>query len=202
MDFSAQDHARIADAIRAAETRTSGEIVCVLARCSSDYSHVPVLWGALAALVSPWPLLALTQLSVQRVFIAQIAIFVVLTLLMSLPAVRMMLVPRNVKRARAHRAAVEQFFTRGLSRTKDRNGILIFVSAAEHYARIIADDGIADKTKQAEWQGAVDTLVAHLREDRPAEGFIAAVDLCAEVLARHYPPEPGADVLPNRVYVV
>jgi putative membrane protein len=202
MEFSNADHARISDAIRAAETRTSGEIVCVVARSSSDYSHVPVLWGAVGALAAPWPLMALTDLSVQRIFLAQIAVFVLLTLLLSLPALRMMLVPRSVRRARAHRAAVEQFFTRGLSRTKERNGILIYVSLAEHYARIVADEGMAAKAQQAEWQKAIDTLVAHAREDRMADGFIAAVDLCAEVLARHYPPGPDENLLPNRVYVI
>ncbi|MDB5594316.1 MAG: hypothetical protein JWM36_1277 [Hyphomicrobiales bacterium] len=202
MEFSTADHARISDAIRVAETRTSGEIVCVFARSSSDYSHVPVLWGAVGALAAPWPLMALTDLSVQRIFLAQIAVFVALTLLLSLPALRMMLVPRSVRRARAHRAAVEQFFTRGLSRTKERNGILIYVSLAEHYARIVADEGIAAKAQQAEWQQAIDTLVTHAREDRVADGFIAAMNICAEVMAQHYPPGGDENLLPNRVYVI
>lgn len=202
MEFTQADHDRISGAIRSAETRTSGEIVCVLARSSSDYSFVPVLWSAVAALAAPWPLIVFTQLSVQRIYLSQIAVFVVLTLIFSLPAFRMMLVPRNIRRARAHRAAVEQFFTRGLSRTPARNGILIYVSLAEHYARIVADEGIAEKAGRQDWQTAVDTLVAHAREDRVVDGFVAAVDLCADVLARHYPPEPGGGVLPNRVYVV
>lgn len=202
MDFTKADHDRITGAIRSAETRTSGEIVCVLARSSSDYAFVPVLWAAVAALAAPWPLIALTQLSVQRIFLAQIAAFIVLTLIFSLPALRMALVPRQIRRARAHRAAVEQFFTRGLSRTPARNGILIYVSLAEHYARIVADEGIADKARQQEWQQAVDTLVAHARQDRVVDGFVAAVDLCADVLAKHYPPESGGGVLPDRVYVV
>ncbi|MDB5649170.1 MAG: hypothetical protein JWL62_690 [Hyphomicrobiales bacterium] len=202
MDFSDADHARISDAIQTAEKRTSGEIVCVLAQTSSDYSHVPVVWGAVAALAAPWPLMALTNLSVQRIFIAQIAVFVALTLLLSLPAIRLLLVPRSVLRARAHRAAVEQFYTRGLSRKVERNAILIYVSLAEHYARIVADEGIAAKAQQAEWQAAIDTLIAHARADRVPDGFVAAVGLCADVLARHYPPGPNANLLPNRLYVI
>ena len=56
---------------------------------------------------------------------------------------------------------MEQFAIRGIARKKDRSGILIFVSLAEHYARIIADEGIAARVPQSEWQGAVDALVAH-----------------------------------------
>ena len=41
---------------------------------------------------------------------------------------------------------------RGLARKKDRNGVLIFVSLAERYARIIADEGIAARVPQSQWQ--------------------------------------------------
>src|SRR5437667_7759937 len=128
MQITKADRAAIAAAIRAAEQRTSGQIVCVLARSSSDYSHVSALWAALAALISPWPLIVFTQQSVQRIFFIQIAVFLATALVLSWPPVRMALVPRAVRRARAHRAAVEQFFARGLTHTRDRTGVLIFVS--------------------------------------------------------------------------
>lgn len=202
MDFTAQDHARIAEAIRKAEARTSAEIVCVLARSSAEYGHVPALWSALFALAAPWPLMALTELSAQRIFLAQAALFVVLALVFSLEPIRMQLVPRAVQRARAHRAAVEQFYTRGLSRTPERNAILIYVSLAEHYARIVADDGIADRADPKDWRDAVDALTGHMSEGHVADGFVAAVDLCADVLARHYPADGPANHLPDRIYLV
>ena len=48
MPITPEDHAAIAAAIRAAEQRTSGQIVCVLAHASSGYAHVPVLWASAA----------------------------------------------------------------------------------------------------------------------------------------------------------
>ena len=71
--------------------------------------------------------------------------------------------------------------------TKERTGILIFVSLAERYARIIADDGIAARVPQSHWQGAVDALVAHMREGRIADGFVAAIDDLRRELATHFP---------------
>src|SRR5207248_1375734 len=47
MPISKEDHAAIAAAIRSAEQRTSGQIVCVLMRSASEYYYVPVLWAAL-----------------------------------------------------------------------------------------------------------------------------------------------------------
>jgi len=202
MPITKEDRAAIAAAIRAAEQRTSGQIVCVLMRSSSEYFYVPVLWAALLALITPWPLIMLTLWSVQRIFLLQVVVFAAAVTLLSWPRLRIALVPRAVRRARAHRAAVEQFFARGLTATRDRTGVLIFVSLAERYARIIADEGIAAKVNNREWQEAIDALTAHMRDGRIAQGFIAAIERCGTVLAAHAPPSGAGDELPDRIYVM
>ena len=200
---SDQDRARIAAAIRAAEANTSGEIVCVLARSSVDATALPIFLAALAALALPWALVAATTLPVSRILLAQLALFAVALAVLCLPRVRVALVPRAARRRVAERAALEQFETRGIARTKDRTGILIFVSLAEHYARIIADDGIAARVPQTEWQHAVDALTAHIREDRIADGFIAAIERCGKVLAENFPVSAAnRDELRDRIYLV
>lgn len=203
MQMSREDHARIAAAIHAAEAKTSGEIICVLARASSDYAALPALWAALIALTIPWPLIVFTQWPVQHIFIAQIFVFALAIFLFSLGNIRVALTPRAVRRAHAHRAAMEQYFIRGVTRTKARTGVLIFVSLAERYARIVADDAIDAKVTRADWQGAVDVLIANVREDHLAEGFIAAIDRCGNILAKHFPREQNdADELPNRIFII
>jgi putative membrane protein len=194
---------RISAAIKTAEAGTSGEIVCVLARASSDYMSTTTAWSALIALIAPWFLIALTTLSVREIFLAQIVLFVVLFLVLSESALNQYLIPRGARRAHAHRAAMEQFMIRGMARKKNRAGVLIFVSLAEHYARIVADDGIAAKVDQTVWQDAIDALLECAGEGEIAEGFIIAVDKCGRVLAEHFPPEPGdEDQLPDRIYLI
>jgi len=203
MSVSEQDRGRIASAIRAAEANTSGEIVCVLARTSTDAAALPVLIAAAAALALPWLLVALTDISVERILVLQVAAFVILAVVLCLPRVRVALVPRAARRHVAHRAAMEQFTMRGIARKKERTGILIFVSLAERYARIIADQGIAGRVPQSEWQNAVDALIAHTRDGRISDGFIAAIDACGKVLAAHFPRTgPSRDELPDRIYLV
>ena len=81
--------------------------------------------------------------------------------------------------------------------------MLIFVSLAERYARIIADDGISARVPQSQWQAAVDALVAHMRAGRIADGFVAAIDLCGDELAKNFPPtETSRDELPDRIYLI
>src|SRR5262249_56588653 len=60
--------------------RTCGQIVCVLAHASSAYAHVPILWASVLALFAPWPLIYFTQWSVQRIFLAQLIVFLVAAL--------------------------------------------------------------------------------------------------------------------------
>jgi putative membrane protein len=203
MSLSSHERERIAAAIHAAEGQTSGEIVCVLAQVSTDATPLSILLAALAALALPWLLVGFTAMPVTRILILQIATFVVLATVLCLPRVRVALMPRPMRRAVAHRAALEQFVLRGIARKKDRTGILIFVSLAEHYARIIADEGIAAHVPQAHWQRAVDELVAHMRSGHIADGFIAAIAACSDVLATHFPRrEGGRDELPDRIYLV
>jgi len=203
MSISAQDRARISSAIHAAEARTSGEIVCVLAQTSSDATALPILVAALVAIALPWLLVVFAAMSVHRILLLQTVVFFALAMLLCLPRVRVALVPPAARRAVAHRAAMEQFFIRGIARKKDRTGVLIFVSLAERYARIIADQGIAALVPQSEWQGAIDALVAHMSGGRIAEGFITAIDMCGKVLETNFPrTETSRDELPDRMHLI
>jgi putative membrane protein len=203
MSISAEDRQRIATAIRAAEAKTSGEIVCVLAQSSVSATALPVFLAAIAALALPWLLVSLTAMPVYRILSLQIVAFVILTGFFCWSPVRVALMPRRARRAVAHRAAMEQFRIRGLAAKSGRAGILIFVSLAERYARIIADDGISARVPKSQWQAAVDALVAHMRDGRIADGFVAAIDLCGNELAKHCPrTEASRDELPDRIYLI
>jgi len=201
--ISVADRKRISAAILDAERRTSGEIVCVVAQESSDSIALPMLLAALAALFVPWPLLAFTMLPVNAILILQLLTFFVLSLVLCLPQVRIALVPRAARRAMAYRMAMEQFMVRDIGRKPDRTGVLIFVSLAERYARVVADRAIADRVPRQQWQEAVDVLIAHARRGDVAEGFIAAVDICGRVLEENFPrTEASGGELPDRVYVI
>ncbi len=203
MSISAEERERIAAAIIDAESRTTGEIVCVLARTSCDATALPILLAALVALLLPWPLVAFSAMPVNLILLLQILLFFALAALLSLPRVRIALVPRAARRAMAHRAAMEQFMIRGIGRKADRTGLLIFVSLAERYARIVADRAIAERVPNREWQAAIDALIAHTRDGRIADGFIAATGACGRVLQEHFPRDASSRAeLPDRIYVI
>ena len=114
-----QDRTRIAAAIAAAERRTSGELVAVVAEAADDYRYIALLWPALAALLLPALLLTAVRrrLDARLLYLAQTAAFALLVLLAQLRPVRLALVPAATKRRRAGRLAREQFIAQGLHLT-------------------------------------------------------------------------------------
>jgi putative membrane protein len=201
--LSEAERRQVRDAIAAAELTTAGEIFVVVARVSDDYRLVPVLWATLAALVVPLPLILLTLWPAMTIYLVQLAVFVVLAILLSLPPVHIRTVPRSVQRARAHDRALEQFLAHGLQMTEARTGALIFVSLAERHAEIVADAGIAGKVPQAVWEDAIAGLVGEIRAGRLGEGLVAAVGQVGAVLAAHFPPRPDdRDELANDVILL
>jgi putative membrane protein len=196
------DRARIADAIRAAETKTSGEIFCVLARNAGTYRLMPVAWAAALALAVPLPLIWLTEWSAATIHAIQLISFMLAAIGLSRPALRFRIVPRRTRRERAHAAAMRQFLAQRLQKTEGRTGVLIFAAQAERYVEIIADGGINARVTQEVWDDAVAALIAGIQDGRPADGFVAAIERCGAVLAQHFPVAPGTvnpDELPDRL---
>lgn len=229
MKLSPSDLAAIETAIRQAEARTTGEIYCVVTEESSQYGETPLAWAAGVALLGPaLLLLGGVHVSVPDLFggwtaaqvseaaeraarealigaiILQAVLFVVTLALVALPAVRRALTPRPFKRERVRRRAREQFAAKNLHLTRERTGVLIFVSFAEHMAELIADEGIAEHVEPHHWDRAMAALTEGLRRGEPGAGIAAAVSLCGDLLAERFPanPEDNPNQLPNAVLVL
>ena len=194
------DNQRIVEAIRAAEEKTSGEIYCVIARACGDYQLVPIAWAALIALAVPLPLIHFTSWPAGIIYLTQLAVFIVAAVVLSLPIIRLRIVPKRRLHWRAHVVAMQQFLAQGIHLTERRTGVLIFASVAERYAEIVADSGINAKVTPDVWDQAIAALTAAIKDGRPGDGFIAAIELCGAELARHFPPgELDPNELPDRV---
>ncbi|MBX3583356.1 MAG: TPM domain-containing protein [Rhizobiaceae bacterium] len=191
------DHQRIAAAIRTAEASTSGEIYCVVARQSDGYffsasllvtlSILAISLG-LAFLIEAWWLTIRLPAFVGAQLLAVAA---ALTLIYALPSLRVRLAPRRWQYMRAHDNALKQFLGRNVHLTKERTGVLIFVSLAERYAEIIADAGINAKVPQDTWDSIVAGLTDDARHGRLADGFVTAIEAVGALLHEHFPI--GAD---------
>lgn len=189
--IDAGDRARIRTAIGRAEARTAGEIYVAVARVSGDYRLVPLVWALLLALFVPLPLIAFTGLSAGAIYLAQLALFAAVAIVLSLPGIWPRIVPAPILRDECHARAMEQFLAHGLSTTEGRTGVLIFVSLTERYAEIVADTAIASKVKQEMWDDLIARLIADVSSKRLTEGLIGAVERAGTILEEYFPIQPG-----------
>ncbi|MBL8554749.1 MAG: TPM domain-containing protein [Phenylobacterium sp.] len=229
--LSAEEFAAVEAAVRAAEARTTGEIYCAVAEESADYHATPLAWAAGVALLAPAVLLmaglqvsapdmavvggwtaaqvedvgeATARAALIGTLLLQVALFLVTLFVVAIPPVRRALTPRGMKRERVRLRAEELFLSKNLHATRERTGVLIYVSAAERMAELIADDGIDALVARDAWDRAMAALVAGLKRGEPARGFEAAIGLCADVLAERFPARAGdnPNELPDVVTVV
>ncbi|MGO9172617.1 MAG: TPM domain-containing protein [Rhodomicrobium sp.] len=201
--ISEADKLNVEKAIGEAEKNTSGEIVAVIAQASGGYYYVPYLWGALAALIVPWPLIYWTWMPVQEIYLIQLAVFAVLALVLHYQPLRFALVPRSVMRQHAHQRAMQQFVARDIYTTPGHTGVLLFVSAAERYVEIVTDAGIHAKVPDSEWESIIAGLTSEIGNGNAGKGLVQAIQRIGEHMAAHFPA--GADkqnLLPNHLVML
>jgi putative membrane protein len=181
------DRARISEAVRAAEAKTAGEIYVVIAHAADDYRFVPILWAALLALLVPWPLYLLTNLSAGIILLLQAVTFVWTAVAAQHPAIRYRIVPASVAEETTRKTAQALFLAHGVHLTEARTGILIYVALAERRVEIVADTGIDRHIDQATWDELARDIAIAAREGALADGLIAAAGRAGSLLATHFP---------------
>ena len=198
-----QQQQQVADAVTRAEQRTDAEIVTVLAPRADDYSYIPLLWASLIALVVPALVhFLIGGLQIYGLLMLQWACFVFLSLIFRLPAITTRLIPPRIRHWRASNLARRQFLEQKLHHTRDRTGVLIFVSEAERYVEILVDEGISQHLDDSDWGSIVSDFTRRVALGHTAEGFIACIDACAELLERHVPKTHPRNQLPNRLVML
>ena len=198
-----QQQQQVADAVTRAEQRTDAEIVTVLAPRADDYSYIPLLWASLIALVVPALVhFLIGGLQIYGLLMLQWACFVFLSLIFRLPAITTRLIPPRIRHWRASNLARRQFLEQKLHHTQDRTGVLIFVSEAERYVENLVDEGISRHLDNSDWGTIVSDFTRRVALGHTAEGFIACIDACAELLERHVPKTHPRNQLPNRLVML
>ncbi|KTE20104.1 hypothetical protein ATE67_12025 [Sphingopyxis sp. H050] len=217
---SAADHDLVTAAVAAAEDRTSGEIVTVIAAQSNDYDDVALVWASVIAFLA-MSVIALFpdfyqglyyrlsggwghELTPNQWLGTVIAIGVLkwigVWLILLYRPLRLALTPRAIKAARVRARAVDLFKVGTEAKTLGRTGVLLYVSLREHRADIVADEAIAAKVAPEIWGDAMASLIERIRAGKPGEGMAEAVRQMGVVLADHFPRgSENPNELPDRL---
>jgi putative membrane protein len=179
---------RIDAATTAVAGRTHAHFALVTVTVSDRYRLYPILVASIVALAAAGiAAAALPDMPFVRGFLGEGTVFVVLTLALEWLPLRLMLVPRRVKHARAHQLAHLEFAAHILAQKEHPHGILFFVSLGERYVEILADAAMHARVGEKEWQVIVDRFVTAAKAGSLADGFVAAIESCAAHLERHFP---------------
>ena len=207
MQLTDEDRAKISAAIATAEAKTSGEIVAVTTPISDPYHDVALHWALIPLFAvlawAAWSPTALiwwydflfggwspdptqSQLLTLLMFFAALKFTIALLILKWMP-LRLLLTPPATKHRRVRRRAIAIFQAAAAGRTSGKTGILIYLSLAERRAEIVADEAIHKLTDEHTWGEAMHALIADVREGRPGDGIVAAIERVGTVLAEHFP---------------
>jgi putative membrane protein len=218
--MSPADHIRVSEAVHAAESGTSGEIVTILADHSDRYLDV-ALWWSVAAMILALAALAgfpqvydllMAKLSngwvgdvsgsehFELALATAILAFGAIRLLMQWVKLRLALTPGSVKSRRVRRRAIRYFKVGAERRTAGRTGILIYLSLVERRAEIVADEAIHSIVPDEKWGEAMAAMLAEVRAGRVADGMMAAVRDVGAILGANFPRADGdVNELPDRL---
>ncbi|MCA9686823.1 MAG: hypothetical protein KC457_31950, partial [Myxococcales bacterium] len=117
-------------AIEAVEARSCAEVVIAVRDHSGSYLHADLITGGLAAVASVAALLyAPVDFALPWFLIDPLVVGVLVGVLASrLPGLRRLLTPASARAARVQVGAQAAFFARGVRRTRQRVGILVYIS--------------------------------------------------------------------------
>jgi putative membrane protein len=93
---------------------------------------------------------------------------------------------------RVSQRAAAAFLSEEVFNTRERTGILLFLSLLEHRVMVMGDAGINARVLQSDWDRIVATVIQGIRDKRPADGLIEAISQCGALLR-----EKGIQIRPD-----
>ena len=200
--FIEEEKERIKLTVEAAERLTSGEIATMVVDHSDRYHEAEVLGGGLVAGLTA----LIIAVAVQHVTIwTYIPIVCVLYiparfLFISFPRLKHPFINKLRMAHAVRERAVRAFYEKGLYKTRDENGILIFISILERKVWILGDRGVNKKIPHENWQSHAHEISNGIREGHACEALCAVIAQCGQVLAEHFPrKEDDTNELPDDI---
>lgn len=201
MLLTEEDKKAIAEAVKKAEMLTSGEIVFALTDASDHYRHA-TLQGALAGSIlatAAYLLLPAPQTIGMLLWTEIMAFAVFYALIPHLPCRRWFISSREMD-DRVQEAAFREFYSSGLHKTREANGIVIYLSCLERRVVVLGDKGIHERMGDAHWGEVRNRIIDGIKQGKAREGICAGIESCGKALAGHFPRRSDdVDELPNEV---
>ena len=192
--FTDSDLQRIKAAVKTAEENISGEIVPVIVDRSGRYIIAKYKGSLIGASLAFMMMIVLDRYIISNasntLFYDPVFIFFVVILGGIVGAVipffsegfERLLLSQVYMDQTTRRRAENAFLEEEVFNTRQRTGIMIFISFFEHEVMVMADKGISNLVEQKQWDMIVADLVAQIRAGKIIEGLEAGIKQCGDLL--------------------
>jgi len=119
-----------------------------------------------------------------------ILFFPVRLLLQRLPGIKLLFVSKDREAEAVRERAIRAFYEKGLYKTRDETGILLFLSILERKVWILGDKGIHSKIDDNFWELRAAELSKGIKEKNCCDAVCATIAKCGEELTKHFPIKP------------
>jgi putative membrane protein len=195
------DIAKISEAVRLAETKTSGEIIPMIVRQSTPTGHIPIIYGLLIfcslliidleTSLSNWDVNYMWTLPT-----VAIGSFLVGTVVSKFNWTKRLFLSNRDMQAEVMERAELEFYRGRFNETAAHTGVLIFVSLLERRVVVLADKGISVRLSQSTWDDVVGVMTENLKQQDFLSGMTKAIQKCGEILANEFPADK---INPNEI---
>lgn len=211
--FNDDEREKIANAVKAVEMKTSGEIATMVVDHSDSYREAETLGAVLlAGLLALIVEVLLEYLAVHAgiyewsngshkrglFFLYGISIWTYVPMVFvfffpakfifkRFPMLKLPLVGRKRVDEAVRERAVRAFYEKGLYKTRDETGVLIFISLMERKVWILGDRGIDRKVSHSTWGEYARELTTGLRENKACEALCNIIGKIGMEVCVHFP---------------
>jgi len=192
----------LTETVESIERQSAAEIVVAVRANSGSMLQSDLSAGALCALATlAFMLFSKYTFSLEAILLDTFVFFVLGVILAGrLPSVRFYLTPRHLLEESVKRAARAEFFDAHISETRERTGILVYVSQTERAAEVLADSGVRNAVDVAAWETCVRRIRDVAASTRDGVALAQAIAELSTLLATCLPrPHDDVDELSNVV---
>lgn len=212
--FDTEEQKRIENAVKMVERNTSGEVAVMVVDESDSYREAAaigaVVFAGFFALLAAMLLetgihyddIWMDRSGVLSGALSVVAhtvtvwIYIPLVLLLYFPfkclldrvsGLKILFMPARRLQEEVRERAVRAFFEKGLHKTRDETGVLVFISILERTVWILGDRGINEKISQDFWSARASELSLAMKGKEYCAALCEVIARCGEELARHFP---------------
>ncbi len=201
--FSTEEMEKIKQAVNEAESKTSGEIATAFVKASDDYARYELTFalfcgffyfvilmffsGSIEHLLQKMFWVYSSQYLLMAYGFSTFLVIGLVYLLSNIHCIDRFIIPKSITKRKVNERAVRYFLESGVCHTKDRTGLLIFISYLERRVELLADKGISEKIPKEKWDAIVKHIIDGIRSNHMTTHLIDSIRECGSLLAQHYP---------------